>query len=209
MDSQERSGPSDGAVGRSSDPGQEVALVAASAARILGYPRDRERDLTARRGDPYGSQTRNGTLAAARQWEPALDAGWLRQADLTSVVRAWGAATLFADPGDAWHAGAAIEAMHACENRLRELNPHAMHRYDQLRSQGRSSTDSMSDAAPLFSRISAPHTPAPHTQLLRGDFPKSSRVLQAGPPNRPPATGPKPSRPTPARPGITPARRRR
>ncbi len=209
MDSREHPGPADGASGRSADPGAEVALAAASAARILGYLRHRAAELTAGPGDPYGSQIRDGTLAAARQWEPALNPGWLRHADLTSVIHAWGAATLFADPGDRWHARAATGAMRACEHRLRQLNPSAMRHYDLLRSQGRPPADAMSDAAPLFSRIPPPRTPSPHEQLLRGTFPRPFPVLRTGPPTRKDTTAPEPSRPGSPRSGATPARRRR
>src|SRR5580693_8213622 len=96
-----------GAGGRSSDLGAEVALVAAGASQVLRYLREGQDGLLAKLGDRYGGRIRDGTFAAARHWQPALDAGWLGQADLSSVIHAWGAATLFADPRDVWHVDAA------------------------------------------------------------------------------------------------------
>jgi len=83
-------------------------------------------------------------------WAPAHDARWLAQADLLQAARAWGAATAYADADPA-----AASAARKCEERLRELHPYAMARYDRLRSEGAGAFEAMRQAVPLFGR--APH----------------------------------------------------
>jgi len=83
-------------------------------------------------------------------WAPAHDARWLAQADLLQAARAWVAAAAYAgaDP-------AAASAARKCEERLRDLHPYAMARYDRLRSEGAGAVEAMRQAVPLFGR--APH----------------------------------------------------
>ena len=83
-------------------------------------------------------------------WAPAHDARWLAQADLLQAARAWVAATAYADADPP-----AASAARKCEERLRELHPYAMARYDRLRSEGAGAVEAMRQAVPLFGR--APH----------------------------------------------------
>lgn len=80
-------------------------------------------------------------------WSPAHDAQWLAHADLPQTGRAWASAASYADTDPL-----AASAMRKCEDRLRVLHPHAMTRYDRLRTDGMSPLDAMRDTAPLFSR---------------------------------------------------------
>ena len=83
----------------------------------------------------------------------------------SQTARAWGAATPYADRAVPWYEPAAATAMRKCEERLRDLHPHAMARYDRLRADGMGPADAMREAAPLFTRPprvhDAPFTPRP------------------------------------------------
>ncbi|MBO2447123.1 hypothetical protein J4573_08495 [Actinomadura barringtoniae] len=81
-------------------------------------------------------------------WAPAHDRQWLRQADLPHVAAAWCAAVPYAAEGRA-DAGSAVRK---CEDRLRDLHPHAMSHYDRLRIEGIEPLDAMQRAAPFFQR---------------------------------------------------------
>jgi len=83
-------------------------------------------------------------------WTPAHDSRWLAQADLLQTARAWVAATAYADADPA-----AASSARKCEERLRELHPYAMARYDRLHSEGAGAFEAMRQAVPLFGR--APH----------------------------------------------------
>ena len=133
-------------------------------ARVLG-----ERDERARRA--LTAQIRADRDAARAGWAPALDPGWLRHADLSQAARAWGAAMPYADRAMPWYEPAAATAMRKCEERLRDLHPYAMARYDRLRADGMSPAEAMREAAPLFARPSRAYdTPsAPRPVLDAGD----------------------------------------
>jgi len=91
-------------------------------------------------------------------WSPAFDGSWLRQADASSAARAWGASRPWADTDPD-----AARAMSRCEDRLRNLHPDAMCRFDRLRAGGASPEDAMSEAAPLFERERVARTGSPAT----------------------------------------------
>jgi hypothetical protein len=142
-----------------------------------------ERDHRTRRA--LGAQARADRDAARAGWAPVLDPGWLRQADLFQVTRAWGAAMPFADRAVPWYEPAAATAMRKCEERLRVLHPYAMARYDRLRSDGMGPADAMREAAPLFAGPPRAHdTPyAPRQGLGTAVGPPSDvtgRVIQPG-----------------------------
>lgn len=105
-----------------------------------------ERDDRARRA--LAAQISADRQAARAGWAPALDPDWLRHADLLQTARAWGAAMPWADRAVPWYEPAAATAMRKCEDRLRDLHPFAMARYDRLRANG--PAEAMADAAPLF-----------------------------------------------------------
>jgi hypothetical protein len=84
-------------------------------------------------------------------WTPAGDPEWLRQASTLDVGRAWGAAVPWA-PTDP----TAAAAQGACEERLRDLHPDAMRRYDWLRQDGADPHSAMRDVAPLFAQTHGP-----------------------------------------------------
>jgi hypothetical protein len=84
---------------------------------------------------------------ARMRWAPAHDRGWLSRADLLQVARVWSAAASYADTDPV-----AAAAQRKCEERLRELHPYAMARYDRLIRDGMSALDAMQEAAPLFGR---------------------------------------------------------
>src|SRR5262245_53262207 len=69
----------------------------------------------------------------------------------------------YSDRAVPWYEPTAATAMRKCEERLRDLHPYAMARYDRLRADGMSPAEAMREAAPLFARPShvydAPTTP--------------------------------------------------
>ena len=109
-----------------------------------------ERDRRIRRA--LDAQIRADRDAARAGWAPALDPDWLREADLLHTSRAWGAAMPYADRTVPWYEPTAATAMRKCEERLRDLHPYAMARYDRLRGDGMAPAEAMRQAAPLFTR---------------------------------------------------------
>jgi hypothetical protein len=167
----------------------QVASCAVTAAQVYVHQKRAqamvvaERDHRTRRA--LGAQARADRDAARAGWAPVLDPGWLRQADLFQVTRAWGAAMPYADRAAPWYEPAAATAMRKCEERLRVLHPHAMARYDRLRSDGMGPADAMREAAPLFADSPRAHdTPyAPRQALATAARPESDvtgRVVQPG-----------------------------
>ena len=105
--------------------------------------------------DDRGRRVLAGQISAEREaarsgWAPALDPSWLRQADLRQTAQAWGTAMPYGDRAMTWYEPSAASAMRKCEDRLRELHPFAMARYDRLRDEGLGPADAMWQAAPLF-----------------------------------------------------------
>ncbi len=146
-----------------------------------------ERDERARR--VLAAQIRADREAARSGWAPALDPDWLQQADLLQAARTWGTAMPYADRSVPWYEPAAATAMRKSEERLRDLHPYAMSRYDRLRSDGMAPADAMREAAPLFARPprthDSPYTPRPVLDAGTGE---NLTWAAAGPP--PPADGP-------------------
>lgn len=105
-------------------------------------------------------QQHQADLQAARtRWAPAHDPQWLGQADLLQTAQVWGAATPYVE-----HEPTAASAMRKCEERLRELHPHAMGHYDRLRADGMQPADAMREAAPFFDRRTDVRTGQPGPQ---------------------------------------------
>lgn len=110
------------------------------------------------------AQSQRAALAEARsRWRRAHDRKWLRRANLPDVARAWGAAAPYAED----NASAAF-AVRNCEERLRDLHPHAMSHYDRIRSDGKDRLDAMTQAAPFFTRAPDVRTGEPGMQ--RGEL---------------------------------------
>jgi hypothetical protein len=147
----------------------QIGASAATAAQVYAYHRKTqarsvsERDARSRRA--LTAQARAERDAARSGWSPALDPQWLRQADLMDTARAWGAAMPHADRDVPWYEPSAATAMRRCEERLRDIHPYAMARYDRLRAEGAQPAEAMAEAAPLFARPprahDAPMTPRP------------------------------------------------
>jgi len=129
----------------------EFAAVAALLAQVTAQFRARRAMQDAGR-----VALEDADRAAARaRWAPALDRGWLADAGLRDVARAWGSALPYED-ADA----AAREALDAAEARLREMHPYGMRAYDTLRDGGRARAEAMREAAPEFLKHPRPR-PAP------------------------------------------------
>jgi hypothetical protein len=155
---------------------REAAGDDASATRILG---EQERLLLHR---------------ARLGWAPAHDRQWLIHADLLQTGRAWAAAASCADSDPT-----AASAMRKCEDRLRDLHPYAMTRYDQLRADGLSPLDAMHKAAPFFAYPPGTRVgdPAPDRPALAASasstLPDLGQVVEHAPGGiAEPGTGPDP-----------------
>ncbi len=213
MDQHFHPDPIQEAVGQALHRAAQVASAAVAGAQALLYLRRTQNQLIATHDDLDSSLIRaqliDDRAAASIYWTPALDPTWITQADLPATLRAWTAAMPYADATDLWHEPTASDAMRACEERLRDLHPYAMQRYDHLRSQGRMPADSMQEAAPFFSHSralarGARSRPRPGERPWQQDFPQSIRDAVAGTARSEPTTGPRPTRPR--RPGPTIAR---
>jgi hypothetical protein len=142
------------------------AVTGAQAYAYLKRAHDRtvaERDERARRAIDEHIRAERDTARA--RWAPALDRRWLRQADLLQTARAWAGAMPYADPSAPWHEPDAATAMRNGEERLRDLHPTAMARYDRLRSEGLAPSDAMREAAFLFAYPPRAHD-APYSPRL-------------------------------------------
>jgi hypothetical protein len=132
----------------------QVTSFAGTAAQVLIYHQKTharaaaEHDERARRA--LLAQTRAERDAARSAWSPALDPQWLRAASLRDTAQAWGAAMPYADRNVPWYEPAAATALRKTEERLRDLHPFAMARYDRLRADGLSPAEAMHETAPLF-----------------------------------------------------------
>src|ERR1017187_3193303 len=134
----------------------QVGSFAVTGAQVYSYHR-RAQARTAAEQDPRARRALNAQIRAEKDadragWAPALDPTWLRQATIVDAAQAWGAAMPYADRAMPWHEPAAATAMTKCEERLRDLHPYAMARYDRLRSDGLGPAEAMREAAPLFAR---------------------------------------------------------
>jgi hypothetical protein len=155
----------------------QVASCAVTAAQVYAYQQRTqamavaERDERARRA--LATQMRAERDAARATWAPAVNADWLRNADLLQTARTWAAAMPYADRSVPWYEPTAATAMRRCEERLRDLHPYAMGRYDRLREEGAAPADAMRDAAPLFANAprtyDRPYVPRPELASGNGD----------------------------------------
>ncbi len=132
----------------------QLASFAGTAAQVFVYHQKTqaraaaEQDERARR--VLLAQTRAERDSGRAGWSPALDPQWLRNASLHDTARAWGAAVPYADRNVPWYEPAAATALRKAEDRLRDLHPFAMARYDRLRAEGLGPAEAMREAAPLF-----------------------------------------------------------
>jgi hypothetical protein len=138
----------------------QVGSFAMTGAQVYAYHRRAQARTTAEK-DHRARRALNAQIRAERdadraQWAPALDSAWLRQATIVDAAQAWGAAFPDADRAVPWYEPAAATAMTRCEERLRDLHPYAMARYDRLRSEGAGPGEAMREAAPLFARYPRP-----------------------------------------------------
>jgi hypothetical protein len=164
----------------------QLASGAVTAAQVYLFHRNTqaravdERDDHARRA--LHAQMHAEQQAGRAGWAPALDPGWLREATLVDVARAWSAAMPYSDRAVPWYEPAAATAMRKCEEKLRDLHPYAMARYDRLRADGLGPAEAMQEAAPLFARPprahDSPSTPRP--MVTAGDGPDVDRADAAG-----------------------------
>jgi hypothetical protein len=134
----------------------QVGSFAVTGAQVYAYHR-RAQARTAAEQDHRARRALNAQIRAEKDadragWAPALDPSWLREATIVDAAQAWGAAMPYADRAMPWHEPAAATAMTRCEERLRDLHPYAMARYDRLRSDGLGPAEAMREAAPLFAR---------------------------------------------------------
>ena len=161
----------------------QVASCAVTAAQVYVYQRRAQARVVAERDDrarrALGAQIRADRDAARAGWAPVLDPGWLRQADLSQVSLAWGAAMPYADRAVPWYEPAAATAMRKSEERLRVLHPHAMTRYDYLRGDGMGPAEAMREAAPLFASLARAQD-APNAPRLALEAPASPRADATG-----------------------------
>ena len=155
----------------------QVASCAVTAAQVYAYQQRTqamavaERDERARRA--LATQMRAERDAARATWAPAVNPDWLRNADLLQTARTWAAAMPYADRSVPWYEPTAATALRRCEERLRDLHPYAMGRYDRLREEGAAPADAMRDAAPLFANAprtyDRPYVPRPELASGNGE----------------------------------------
>jgi hypothetical protein len=132
----------------------QVASLAGTAAQVYVYHQKTQAraaaDTDERARRALQAQIRAERDAARAGWSPALDPQWLRNADLHDTAQAWGAAMPYADRNLPWYEPTAAAAMRKSEERLRDLHPFAMARYDRLRAEGVGPAEAMRETAPLF-----------------------------------------------------------
>ena len=156
----------------------QVASSAVTGSQVYAYLKRTHTKVAAERGQ-RARRTQAGEIRAERDaaragWAPALDPHWLREADLIQTARAWGAAMPYADRLTPWHDPAAATALRNCENRLHQLHPVAMARYDRLRGEGMGPAEAMREAAFLFAgpprAYDPPYTPRPTLVAGNGEI---------------------------------------
>lgn len=140
----------------------QIASLAAAGAQVY-MQRRALREARQAADDEHAARLlrehdRLATQQARLTWMPSHDPHWLAQADLEQTGRAWVGAAAYADTEPT-----AASAMRKSEDRLRQLHPYAMTRYDRLRADGAEPFDAMRQAAPLFARSPRTRTgqPAP------------------------------------------------
>ncbi|GLZ16367.1 hypothetical protein Acsp04_66020 [Actinomadura sp. NBRC 104425] len=130
-----------------------IQIITMAAALEQGYVRHlarlaaakATRDAAEKR---MAAELKRAALAEARaRWARAHDRNWLRQASLVDTAETWAAAVPYAADEQA-----AASAVRKCEERLRDLHPHAMSHYDRFRARGETHLGAMKLAAPYFTR---------------------------------------------------------
>jgi hypothetical protein len=146
-----------------------VQLISLAAMLRQAHARRAQRLVDARAARDAAEEARISNAMRAEfeqartRWAPAHDREWLRQADLLQVAEAWAAALAHADDS-----AAAAAAVGKCEQRLRDMHPHAMQHYDRFRSAGMAPEDAMREAVHFFTRDPVVRTgqPAPQRRPL-------------------------------------------
>ena len=160
------------ALSHSSQRGAQMISLAAAAAEVAARRKTLRNARKTARDEQALRALRDEQRAVHEQaragWAPAHDPRWLNQADLLQTARTWGAAATYADANPV-----AASAMRKSEDRLRQLHPFAMARYDRLRGEGASPLDAMAGAAPLFTREPHARPGQPGTRLRIGPAPAS------------------------------------
>jgi len=152
MDPAHYTDPLEEALSHGSQRVAQLASLAAAMAQVVIQRRALEQARKAVLGDQRATrvvddQNRLLHRQARLSWASAHDPQWLAQAGFTETARAWAGAAAYADTEPS-----AAAAMRKCENKLRDLHPYAMARYDRLRDDGLAPLDAMREAAPLFAR---------------------------------------------------------
>ncbi len=137
------------ALSYSSQRAAQFTSLAGAAAEVHARRKAMRAAREAARGEQQRrelqEQERAARAEARARWAPAHDPRWLAQADLLQAGRVWGAAAPYADTDPD-----AASALRKAEERLRNLHPYAMARYDRLRTEGASELDAMREVANMF-----------------------------------------------------------
>ncbi len=139
-----------------------IAAMAAEALAQVAASRARERAATDQQAAAASRAQRHAAHGQARlAWAPVLDPKTRFQASAAQTGAAWAHA-------QAWHPDPeAAQAATLAEQRLRELRPDAMERYDRLRQGGADPVEAMRRVAPLFDQPPArPGETAPDRAAL-------------------------------------------
>ncbi len=139
-----------------------IAAMAAEALAQVAGSRARERAATDQQAAAASRAQRHAAHGQARlTWATVLDPTTRFQASAAQTGAAWAHA-------QAWHPDPeAARAAALAEQRLRELRPDAMDRYDRLRQGGADPVDAMRRVAPLFDQPPArPGEAAPDRAAL-------------------------------------------
>ncbi len=177
MNAETHPDPFQDAMGHGLQRAVQVTSCAVTAAQVYIHQQRSQAIATAERDErgrrALAAQIRAEREAARVGWAPALDPDWLSQADLYQAAYTWGQAMPYADRSVPWYQPAAATAMRKCEERLRDLHPYAMARYDRLRDEGMGPADAMREAALLFARPPRTHdahyTPRPVLETGTGE----------------------------------------
>ncbi len=118
---------------------EAVAVIATAKARATG---SNDEKITA----ALNTELDTSRAVAAALWAPALDDEQRGRMDASQALAAWAAT-------QAWRPEAEAEtASNAAEERLRELRPAAMDRYDAYRTEGMDPVQAMRNVVPLLER---------------------------------------------------------
>jgi hypothetical protein len=134
----------------------QVAAVAAMVAENTARMRASRTAVQATRDEAAARAARAAARAATSRarttYGAALEPGWAQTAPTVAAGRVWAAAVPYADT-DPY----AARAQRIAEARLRDLHPHGLRRYDELRAAGVDARPAMREAVPLF--LQPPDTP--------------------------------------------------